>query len=163
MIAYKFLLEGRVAPFSGMTWPEPGEWLEAEAVDLCRAGVHACRVSDLPYWLRPELWQVELDGGIVEGVVTVAAPRGRLVRREEAWNRDAELAFGADCAAEVLRRVAGAPELEGYAADAKVNAGTTPVVAGFIAARLAELQDGEAGYEAERTRQSAWLADALSL
>ncbi len=67
MIAYKFLLEDRVAPFSGSTWPEPGEWLEAEVVDLCRAGVHACKVSDLPYWLRSELWEVELDGEIVAG------------------------------------------------------------------------------------------------
>jgi len=37
------------------------------------------------------------------------------------------------------------------------------VVAAFIAARLAELQDGPAGYEEERARQARWLADFLDL
>jgi hypothetical protein len=81
VIAYKFLDEGRVAPFARVSWPEPGEWLESEAVELCVSGVHACRVGDLPYWLRPELWEVELEGDVVEGERLVAARRGRLVRR----------------------------------------------------------------------------------
>jgi hypothetical protein len=163
VIAYKFLREGRVAPFSGVPWPEPGEWLEAETVELCRSGVHACRASALPYWLRPELWEVELDGDLLEGELTVVAPRGRLVRRIEAWNRDTERAFGDSCGVEARRRVSRSPELEPYADDAEQSAGSAPVVAGFIVARLAELQDGPAGYDAERARQARWLAETLGL
>ncbi len=163
MIAYKFLLEGRVAPFSGVAWPEAGEWLEAGSVDLCRQGAHACRADHLPYWLRPELWEVELDGDILEGAVSLVARRGRLVRRLEVWNRETERAFGEACATEARRRAAGSAELEPFAADVQQSAAAKAVVAGFIAARLAELQDGPAGYDAERARQARWLADALAL
>ena len=163
MIAYKFLLEDRVAPFSGAAWPEPGEWLEAEVVDLCRTGVHACRVSDLPYWLRPELWEVELDGEIVTGEVTIAASRGRLVRRVEEWNRDTEREFGEACAAEARRRVETSSELEPLAGDIEQTAASATAFAAFATARLAELQDGTSGYDAERLRQARWLAGALAL
>ena len=67
------------------------------------------------------------------------------------------------CAAEARQRASRSPELAPYAADAEQNAVTAPVVAAFIAARLAELQDGPAGYDAERARQARWLADALAL
>jgi len=161
--AYKFLLAGRVAPFSAVTWPEPGEWLEAESVDLCRTGVHACRLPQLPYWLRDELWEVELEGETVESELAVAARRGRLIRRIDAWTGETAHAFAAACAAEARRRAQGDPALEEYAADAEAASRSAPPVAAFIAARLAEVQDGEAGYEAERRRQADWLADALRL
>ncbi len=163
MIAYKFLLEGRVAPFSAVTWPDPGHWIEAETVAPCRIGVHACRISQLPYWLRDELWEVELDGETVETELTVAARRGKLVRRIDAWNKETAQAFGAACAAEARRRAQGSAELEVFADDAEAVSGSAPPVAAFIAARLAELQDGEAGYDAERQRQAEWLANELEL
>ncbi len=163
MIAYKFLDEGRVAPFARVSWPEPGEWLESEAVELCVSGVHACRVGDLPYWLRPELWEVELEGDVVEGERLVAARRGRLVRRVDAWNDEAARAFGRSCAKEARRRAAIAPELEEYAADAEGAAESIPRFAAFATARLAEFQEGAAGYDAERRRQARWLANALGL
>ena len=162
MIAYKFLREGRVAPFSLVTWPDPGEWLEAETVDPCRTGVHACRISQLPYWLRPELWQVELDGEIVENELMVVAPRGRLLRRVEAWNEDTRREFGQGCVAEARRRVERSPELEAFALDVEQTASSAPAFAAFATARLAELQDGLAGYDAERGRQAQWLAAALT-
>jgi hypothetical protein len=165
MIAYKFLDGGRVAPFTGVRWPEPGSWLESDRVELCMSGIHACRVGDLPYWLRTELWEVELEGDVVEGERLVAARRGRLVRRVDAWNDATAAAFGASCAQEALRRAAGSgsAELDGYAEDAEGAAERAPHFAAFAAARLAELQDGTAGYEAERERQARWLADELDL
>jgi hypothetical protein len=41
----------------------------------------------------------------------------------------------------------------------------TPVasVSAYIAARAAELQDGSAGYDAERARQGDWLTSKLGL
>jgi hypothetical protein len=60
VIAYKFLGDDRVAPFTRFQWPK-AEWVEAEAVEAeaveaCRSGVHACRPRQLPYWLGRELW-----------------------------------------------------------------------------------------------------------
>ena len=163
MIAYKFLDEGRLAPFTRVAWPEPGGWLESERAELCVCGVHACRVSDLPYWLRKELWEVELDGDVLEGERLVAARRGRLIRRVEKWDEAVAKAFGTACAQEARRRVAGSPDLEEYAADAEGTAEASPQFAAFATARLAELQDGVAGYAAERARQARWLADELRL
>ena len=165
MIAHKFLDLGRVAPFSRVRWPEPGSWLESDRVELCVSGVHACRVADLPYWLRPELWEVELEGDVVDGERLVAARRGRLLRRIEGWNDATASAFGTSCAQEARRRVAesGSAEIGGYAADAEGAAERSPHFAAFATARLAELQDGPAGYEAERERQARWLAARLGL
>jgi hypothetical protein len=164
LIAYKFLDPGRTGPFTRVTWPEPGLWLESGRAELCVSGVHACRPSDLPYWLRHELWEVELDGDVVEGERLVVATRGRLVRLVDAWDRRTARAFGAACAAEARRRVANSPELEEIVASAEGAAGAENApVAAFAAARLAELQDGPAGYDAERARQARWLAAELGL
>ena len=163
MIAYKFLDDGRLAPFTGVRWPEPQSWLESDRVELCVSGVHACRIRDLPYWLRTELWEVELDGDVVEGERVVAARRGRLVRRVYAWIDGSARAFGASCAEEARRRAAASHDLEGYAADAEQAADEVPRFAAFASARLAELQDGPGGYEAERLRQADWLAAELGL
>ncbi|MGE5274538.1 MAG: hypothetical protein ACM3QU_12385 [Verrucomicrobiota bacterium] len=163
MIAYKFLDTDRQAPFTGVRWPEPGTWLESERVELCVSGVHACRVGDLPYWLRAELWEVELEDDVIEGERLIAARRGRLVRRIETWNDAAAKAFGRSCAEEARRRAAGSPDLAEYAADAEGTAEHSPQFAAFASARLAELQDGTAGYESERERQARWLAAELGL
>jgi hypothetical protein len=64
MEALKFLHPGRVAPFTRVTWPPPGQWLvSATPPELCRAGVHALLPDVLATWIAEELWHVELDGG----------------------------------------------------------------------------------------------------
>jgi hypothetical protein len=161
VIAYKFFDEGRVALYSGVRWPEPGSWLESDRIEPCVSGVHACRIRDLAYWLGSELWEVELDGNVVEGERLVVAQRGRLVRRVEGWNDAAARAFATSCAEEARRRASRSPHLAAYADDAETT--DSPEFAAFAAARLAELQDGESGYDAERTRQAGWLAQALGL
>jgi hypothetical protein len=161
VIAYKVLRPGRVAPFSGTVWPPPGEWLEAETVDPCCVGVHAATAEQLPLWLGlGELWEVELEDALVEERKVVAR-RGRLLRRIDAWNEATARAFSEACAAEARRRAPHPPERRGYADDvARLPA---PSVAGFIAARLAELEDGPRGYDAERRRQAEWLRARLAL
>ena len=163
VIAYKFMDRGQVSPFSRVRWPEPGEWLESDRVELCVTGVHACRTEDLPYWLQRELWEVELDGDVIEGERLIVARRGRLVRRIEEWTEQVAGEFGASCAAEARRRADIAPGLADYAHDAEEAAERSPHFAAFAAARLAELQDGTAGYEAERERQARWLSARLGL
>src|SRR5262249_3229698 len=91
--AYKFLRPGGVAPFTSYAWPlpqgeEPGAWVEVETVEPCRRGVHACTRDDLPYWFQDELWEVELDGEVQRVGHKLAARRGRLVRRVDAWNAE---------------------------------------------------------------------------
>jgi hypothetical protein len=164
LIAYKLLRPGRVAPFSGLEWPPPGDWLEANELDECRAGLHACRVDDLPLWLGlGELWEVELGGEVREQERKVVASRARLVRRVEEWN-GAAAPFAEACVESAKRRAERSPDLAQYVPDLEANAaaGNAPVAA-YIAARVAELQEGPTGYDAERRRQADWLAHELGL
>jgi hypothetical protein len=161
VIAYKLLRADRAAPFSGVVWPSPGEWLEAESLDPCRSGIHACSTKDLPLWLGlGELWEVELDEVVVEERKLVAR-RGRLVRRVDAWNDETARRFVAACADKALRLAGESRELAPYAND--LASEPAPGVAAYIAARLCELEGGPEGYDTERRRQADWLADALSL
>jgi hypothetical protein len=91
MIAYKFLDPGATGPYSGFSWPlpttqSPGAWVEtAGELDLCRNGIHACRVGQLPYWWGSELWEVELAEPIHDAGQVMVAGQGRLLRRVHAW------------------------------------------------------------------------------
>jgi len=163
VIAYKFLDEGAVAPFSRFRWPI-GEWVVAGGVDPCIQGVHACRARDLPVWLATELWEIELDGEIVEQSRKVVAARGRLTRRIETWDEQLAHDFGRFCARRTRERVGSIPVLSGYVFDVdRFVAQGRIAIAGFAAARAAELRDGPRAYEAERLAQSAWLAGRLGL
>jgi hypothetical protein len=183
--AYKFTRTGGIAPFSRFSWPRPdgdrpGDWVDAVVAVPCRAGIHACRPPELPYWVAAELWVIELDGDVVESGGKLVASRGRLLAPVEAWMAGGAAAFGADCArraAEIAAEFAGGPPelvglLEGYAADAAhyVAAGD-PAVAAHIAATAAgdaaagskvHEQDSPAG-RAERSRQGAWMVEHLGL
>ena len=163
MIAYKFLDDGAVGPFTGFRWPVD-EWVEADSVDLCSKGIHACRMRDLPVWLGRELWEIELDGEVVEQKAKVVAPRGRLLRRIDEWNDDVAREFGRFCARRTRERVGFLPVLSGYVGDVDgfVAQGRIPI-AGFAAARAAERRDGPVAYEEERGVQAEWLAERLRL
>ena len=163
VIAYKFLDPGGIAPFTRFHWPVD-EWVEAEQVDLCRGGIHACRVRDLPIWLGRELWEIELDGEIVEQERKVVASRGRLVRRITDWNDETRAAFGRFCVTRTRERVGFLPVLSAYVADVEwfVAAGRVPI-AGFASARAAEIAGGPTAYEQERQAQAGWLAERLGL
>ena len=163
MIAYKFLDAGGVAPFTGFRWPV-GDWVEANGVELCRDGIHACHVRDLPIWMDRELWEIELDGDVIEQERKLVAARGRLIGRLDAWNEGLVAEFGRFCSRRTRRRVGFLPILSGYAVDVDrlVGEGRVPLAA-FAAARAAELRDGPPAYEQERQAQAAWLAERLGL
>ena len=163
MIAYKFLKAGAVGPFTGFRW-RPDVWVEAEEAAPCRDGIHACRTRDLPLWLDSELWEIELDGTIVEAERKLVARRGRLTRRIEPWTPELATEFGRFCARRTRKAVGLLPSLGGfvYDADRFVAQGRIPI-AGFAAARAAELRGGQAAYDAERLEQAIWLADRLQL
>ena len=161
MIAYKFLDDGAVGPFTGFPWPV-GEWVDAGEVDPCLAGIHACRLRDLPVWIGKELWEIELDGEIVVQQRKVVASRGRLVGRVGAWNRAVLAELGRDVLARTRRRFGAIAGVGGYVGDVQrhLASGRVPLAA-FAAARAAEVGGGPVEYERERARQAAWLADRL--
>ena len=99
MIAYKFLREGRIGPFSCVPWPAPGEWLEVGPGDrrACAARIHACRAQDLVEWMDAELWRIELDGDVRVDCGKLIAERGRLVERVPAWDAAFMAAFAEAC------------------------------------------------------------------
>lgn len=166
MRALKFLRPGRVGPFSGVAWPEPGTWLESEEdPELCASGIHALLPDVLAPWVAEELWLVELDGAEALAPGVVVAPRGRLVSRIEEWNDETAREFARACADHVADATSGRGGE--YAADAHTSAqeaiaDCTATIVGYMAARAAEAQS-PGGYESERLWQSRWLARRLDV
>jgi len=167
--AYKFLRAGAVGPFSDVRWlrpsgSAPGKWLEAGEVEMCRRGIHACAVDDLPYWFQDELWEIELGGEVQRVGHKLAAERGRLVGRIVPWDADAARSFSLACAERAAAIAARAPEVSGHAEDAAATAEAgKAAVTGYIASRAAELAGGAEAYEAERAAQVDWLVERLAL
>jgi hypothetical protein len=141
MSFYKFLRSGTISPFTGFRWVRSdGSGRvelppEAELPSLCRRGVHACRIGDLPYWLHDELWRVELEGDVLEGELKVVASRGRLAERIDAWDQVMGRRFGQACVARAA--IHAADEL----ADAGLQAQADALrEAALVAARAAEAE-----------------------
>jgi hypothetical protein len=163
VIAYKFLRDGEVAPFTGFTWPV-GEWVEADDVELCRGGIHACRPRDLPFWLGRHLWQIELAGEIVEQERKVVAQRGRLVERLSAWTPELLDEFMDDLLRRTRRRFGAVAVAGGYVADIqRFRAQRRVGLAALAAARAGERHAGPRAYDEERARQARWLCEHLGL
>jgi hypothetical protein len=169
VIAYKFLRDGAVGVFSRFAWPRPvngehGQWVEADGIEPCRSGIHACRRRDLPYWLASELWELELDpAGLVEERTKVIASRGRLLRRIETWDEASRADYTDMCAARARERIAAVPELERWGDVIESATAESAALTGFVAARIAEAAVGREGWLAEREHQSEWLAERLAL
>jgi len=165
MRAYKFLASDGRGVFSGFPWPlpdeRPGAWIESE-VTTCRAGVHACRPADLPYWVTSALYEVELDGPIQEQAIKIAAPRGRLVRRVASWDEARQEAYGHMCLSRARELVASDPDRLGGWLPPPIIAPESARV-GFVAARIAQEVGGADAYLAERRHQSEWLVEQLAL
>ena len=168
MIAHKFLGSDCTGRFSGFAWPlpargSPGAWVDA-VPSKCASGIHACRVQDLPFWIDATLWRVELSGPLVEAHCKIVAGRGRLLDQVEGWNAEAMRDFGLACVERVAHLAGRSAELEANVKDTLTFAETGKAsVAGFVAARSAELAGGAEAYDAERAAQSSWLADRLGL
>ena len=178
MDAYKWLLAGGRSAFTGFRWPlpqggQPGGWVEVGGpLALCRNGVHACRVDQLPHWLGPELWMVQLDGEVVEFDQVVVSSRARLVETVPSWSAWGRAEFARDCVveAQAMRRPWWRPHhlsdlLESAdKGNAEVAGYITAALAGEVAAGGArEGPDYDSGFLSERSRQAQWLAERLGL
>ena len=164
MKAYKFLTGGATGRFSDFQWPVPadegfGDWVEAgEALEDCRTGVHACTPRQLLDWIDDELWEIELDGEIVEGNAMIVAQRGRLLARLTAWDDRTAKEFADACAWRArefalrgLRRLGLTEEAERLVDTAELAEMQTAAVAAV------ERSDGAAA------ELSGFAADAVSL
>ena len=165
MNAYKFLRADGTGVFTRFAWPlpdgGPGAWVEGEP-DPCRSGVHACRLGDLPYWAGRVLYEIELDGEIVEHKSKVVASRGRLLRRIDGWDDDFRALYTRYCAdrAHELARAGG---IERWEEVIEPSIPEGPALLSFVAARIADEAGGAEAYHAERARHAAWIADRLGL
>jgi hypothetical protein len=119
MIAYKFLRSGRIGPFSAFPWPEPGVWVRAgRDLTACQRGIHACRPSDLPWWLADELWEIELDGRVQRDAHKIVAPAGRLRSQVEAWTPACAQEYADACAWRAQERAVEALTRAGHRREA---------------------------------------------
>ncbi len=168
MIGYKFLRSDGTSLFTGFRWPlpdgdEPGAWVDAQ-VEPCRSGIHACRVSDLPFWVGRTLYEIELDGEVVEQRTKVVASRARLLRRVAAWDEELRETYTRMCADRAHELALGAsPPLEDWDAVVEPSVREGPALLGFVAARIAEEISGPEAYYAERADQTKWLVERLGL
>lgn len=172
MHAYKFLTADRRSAITGFAWPESA-WVEAAGrLELCRNGVHACRIEHLPHWIGAELWAVELGGEIQEGPDAVLARRGRLVARVSEWADGVNREFGHECAQRAKAVVGDEARVVARAADAAANAmaGWVSAAAYIAAAVAAQVGSGvtegpvyDEHFRIERARQGAWLKQRLGL
>ena len=120
MIAYKFLSSGRVGLYSGVRWPEPGTWLEADGeVERCVRGIHALYPEGLLGWIDDELWTCELAGIVEDDGHELIAERGRLLERVEAWDESAARDFARACATRGREHVVEALRLGGHPDEAQ--------------------------------------------
>jgi hypothetical protein len=168
-LAYKFTRPGARSPFTGFAWPV-GEWVEAEGeIALCRNGIHACRVEELPRWLNDELWLVEVDDVEEERDGLLLARRARLLVRIEAWNEETSRELARSCAAVIRELAAEHPQDELLQRRAQmipeIAGGPDPSAAALSMYTTAHAADEVApgSYWAERRRQAEWLRERLQL
>jgi hypothetical protein len=167
VIAYKFLRPDGTGVFTGFSWPlpngGPAPWVEA-TVEPCRSGIHACRPEHLPLWAGHVLYEVELDGEIVEERTKVVASRARLIRRIGTWDEPMRRRYTRMCADRAHELASTtSPPLADWDAVIEPSIPEGPALLGFVAARIAEEISGPEGYLAERARQTEWLVAQLGL
>src|SRR5215813_99273 len=152
--AWKFLSPGRVAPFGGVQWPEPGPASPGPWFRPPGREVYACRIVDLPWWLDAELWEVELENPVSTLESQLVAPAGRLLRRIASWDASALNAYSAACALRVRDLAVGVLREEGRATEAEALGRPTD---------LLELARVARGFSTEAsTRRGANLAGYLA-
>jgi len=135
---------------AGARWTVDG-WLAPPA------GVVAHGEADLPHWIAPELWVVEVDGAIVVRQHSFTGERGRLVERVAGWDAAAPADFLNWC-------IARHPSVSCTPDDTRWNAACD---AGYDAAQTAGMEAEEAGGDfwaavhAERAVQLRWITERI--
>ena len=81
----------------------PGKWMPAiKDIQPCARGYHFVNLEQLPTWLGPTLYEVEVRGQVIHLADKSVAEQARLIRKVEIWNDKTLRLFAADCAEHVL-------------------------------------------------------------
>jgi len=110
MKIYKVLASDGVSPHHGGSgkWfvpkgKRPGKWMPAiKDIQPCARGYHFVNLEQLPTWLGPTLYEVEVRGQVIHRADKSVAEQARLIRKVETWNEKTLWLFAADCAEHVL-------------------------------------------------------------
>ena len=110
MTYYKVLAADGVSPRHGGSgkWFVPkgervGKWMPAiRDISPCSRGYHFVTLEQLPRWIGPTLYEVEVRGQIIHESDKSVAEQARLVRRIETWNDKTLRLYAADCAERVV-------------------------------------------------------------
>ena len=168
MRAWKFLAVGQIAPFGGHTWPPPALGRPGAWVRFPGREVFACRVQDLPWWIAPELWEVELESPLRALETQLAAAAGRLVRQVTAWDGLTLRAYGVACAERARDLAAEALRRDGRTEEAQALAGARSILElsriarGLAGEARARLSSNLAGYVAESSIRASEGAAAAA-
>ena len=110
MTYYKVLAADGVSPQHGGLgkWFIPkgkrmGKWMPAiKDIRPCERGYHFVNIEQLPQWLGPTLYEIEVRGQIIHQADKSVAEQARLIRKVETWNDKTLRLYAADCAERVL-------------------------------------------------------------
>ena len=81
----------------------PGKWMpEIKDIVPCRRGYHVVTLAQLPEWLGPALYEVEVRGERIDQANKSVVSQARLIRRVVTWNERTARLFACDCAEHVL-------------------------------------------------------------
>jgi hypothetical protein len=81
----------------------PGKWMPAIPNPVpCERGYHVVTLEQLPKWLGPAIFEVEVRGASVRRDDKSVHEQARLLRRVEMWNERTARLFAVDCAEWVL-------------------------------------------------------------
>ena len=110
MTYYKVLAADGVSPQHGGSgkWFIPkgkriGKWMPAiKDIQPCERGYHFVNIEQLPQWIGPTLYEIEVRGQVIHEADKSVAEQARLIRKVETWNAKNLRLYAADCAKRIL-------------------------------------------------------------
>ena len=141
----------------------------------CSHGLHVVTVNQLPAWLGPTIWRVEVEGARLDEADKIVVERARITTRCDGWNEVSARLFAADCAEHVLPIFEKArpnddrprKAIEAARAFARDEIGDAAWAAAWAAARAAAWAAARittaAARDAAWAAERAWQADKLAV
>ena len=82
----------------------PGKWIPpiGGMLSACSNGYHVLTLEQLPRWLGPSIFEVEVKGDGIQQPDKHLYPQARLIRKLGKWNDRAARIYACDCAEHVL-------------------------------------------------------------
>jgi len=148
---YKTMMEDGSTIFGRDGWylpkgKRPGRWMPKVTPQMCVSGYHVCTLEQLPLWIGPAIYEVEVRGEYLSDNSKAVFEQARLIRRVTGWGMNELVEWAQQCADHVQGSVA--------AEDAEYAAEYARDVARYAAESAAE-SARDARYAAESARDVA--------